>query len=379
MVTILLCLFAVVITPCTWTGEKPFSPISWDYCLKQRPQFYGGDEAIRIADNVLLYQRDSGGWQKHIDMAQILSDEDKTKLHKVKSEKDSTLDGGATITQMRYLAKVYNATRLERFRQAFLRATDYLLDAQYPNGGWPQFYPWQGHPDYSRHITFNDGAMIGAMNILRDIAKKKPEYAFVDRIRSTKAEKAVQKGIECILKCQIIVNGQRTAWCQQYNEKTIEPCPARSYEKISICANESVGIVEFLMDIDNPEPKIIRAVQSAVAWFDSVKLTGIRQVKKPDKSKDGGYDKLIIKDATAPAIWARFYQLGTNRPIFCGRDGKVKYHLAEIEHERRMGYAWYGYWPKELLAKDYPKWQKNGPHRRTGLRNDHRKAKSIRK
>ena len=112
------------------------------------------------------------------------------------------------------------------------------------------------------------------------------------------------------------------------------------------------------MSIDNPAPEIIEAVQSAVAWFDHVKLTGIRQVNKPDNSMERGYDKVIIKDVTAPPIWARFYQIGTNRPIFCGRDGKIKYHMAEIEHERRTGYSWYSYGPAGLLDKDYPAWQK---------------------
>jgi PelA/Pel-15E family pectate lyase len=369
MVTVLLCLFAMVIASSAQGGEKPITPISWDCCLNQWPEFYGSNEAIRIADNVLLYQRNTGGWQKGIDMAAVLSEEDKTKLRKDKSKKDSTLDNGATITQLRYLAKVYNATRLERFRQALLKGIDYLLKAQYPNGGWPQFYPWQGHPDYSRYITFNDGAMIGAMSILHDIAKKKPEYTFVGQNRRRKAEKAVQKGIECILKCQIIVNSKRTAWCQQYDQKTLDPRPARIYEKISNCCSESTGIVKFLMDIDNPDPKIIQAVQSAVAWFDSVKLTGIRMVKKPNESLKKGFDNVVVEDADAPPIWARFCQLETNQPIFCGRDGNIKYRLAEIEHERRIGYTWYGYWPAELLAKDYPEWQKKWAPQKNVLKN----------
>ena len=357
IVTILLCLFAVI-APGAQGQKKPVAAISWSRCLSQKPNFYAGDEAVRIADNVLLYQRNTGGWQKGVDMARVLSEAERTKINKAKTKKDSTLDNGATHTQMRYLAKVYNATRLERFRQAFLKATDYLLEAQYHNGGWPQFYPWQGHADYSRYITFNDGAMIGAMSVLSDIAKKKNQYAFVDEDRRSRAEKAVQKGIECILKCQIIVDGKRTAWCQQHDQITFEPRPARSYEKISICAGVSTGVVKFLMSIDDPDSDVIEAVQSAVAWFDRVKLTGIRQIKKPDKSLERGYDKVIVKDATAPPIWARFYQIGTNRPIFSGRDGKIKYHLAEIEQERRTGYAWYGYWPAELLARDYPTWQK---------------------
>ena len=354
MTTGLFCLFAAAIAVGAQGEKKPRKPISWSHCLVQKPGFYASDEAIRIADNVLLYQRNSGGWRQNIDMARVLSERDKARLRNDKNRQDSTLDNGATHTQMRYLARVYDATRLERFKKAFLKAVDYLLRAQYPNGGWPQRYP--NLSGYSRYITFNDEAMIGAMSVLRDIAEKKPPYAFVDEQCRKKAEKAVQNGIECILKCQIIVGGKRTAWCQQHDEKTLEPRPARIYEKVSICAGESVGVVKFLMNIDNPNPEIIQAIQGAVVWFDRVKLTGIRQVNKSDRSER--YDKVIIKDATAPPIWARFYQIGTNRPIFCGRDGIIKSSLAEIEHERRTGYAWYGFWPADLLTRDYPAWQK---------------------
>lgn len=355
MVMGVLCLFTAAMVFGARGGRMPVRPISWGRCLAQRSEFYAGDEAIRIADNVLLHQRSTGGWAKGIDMARVLSDSDKARLRNSKNRQDSILDNGATHTQIRYLAKVYDATRLERFKQGFLKGVDYLLKAQYDNGGWPQRYPNPG--GYSRYITFNDSAMIGAMSVLRDIAERKSGYKFVDEGWRRKAKEAVRKGIECILKCQIIVDGRRTAWCQQHDEKTLKPRPARIYEKVSICGGESVGIVKFLMAVDKPTAEIIEAIQGAVAWFDRVKLSGIRQVNKPDES-ERGYDKVIIKDATAPPIWARFYQIGTNRPIFCGRDGKIKDTLAEIEHERRTGYSWYGRGPAELLTKDYPAWQR---------------------
>jgi PelA/Pel-15E family pectate lyase len=332
--------------------------IPWNQCLIQKPDFYASDEAVRIADNVLLYQRDMGGWPKGIDMAVLLSEADKASARKTTDKRDSTIDNGATHTQIRYLAEVYYATKLKRFREGLIKGVDYLLEAQYPNGGWPQFYPFEGHADYSRHITFNDGAVIGAMSVLHDVAQRKRQYAFIDPQRRERTRKAIEKGVECILKCQIIVDGKPTAWCQQYDERTLEPRPARSYEKVSICGPESVDIVRFLMGIDRPSQKIIKAIEGAVVWFNQVKLTGIRQVEKIDQSVEGGIDKVIIEDANAPPIWARFYQIGTNRPIFCGRDGIVKYGLAEIEHERRTGYAWYGHRPAELLAKDYPAWRK---------------------
>jgi len=88
----------------------------------------------------------------------------------------------------------------------------------------------------------------------------------------------------------------------------------------------------------------------ACRWFQAAKLTGIRQT-----SRDG--DKVIVPDPDAPPLWARFYEIGTNRPIFSGRDGVVKYDVSQIEHERRNGYAWYGGWGAEVLA-EWPRWKK---------------------
>lgn len=241
----LACCLFVPVTVFGTRDTNGAGPIAWRQCLSQRAEFYTSDEAVRIADNVLLYQRDTGGWPKNIDMASVLSERDKAKLRMAKNNKDAMLDNGATHTQMRYLARVYGATGLERFRDAFLGGLDYLLQAQYENGGWPQRYP--DPTGYARHITFNDGAMIGAMSVLRDIADRRPSFTFVGEQARRKAETAVQKGIDCILKCQIVVAGRKTAWCAQHDETSFAPAKARSYELPSISGSESVGIVRFLM------------------------------------------------------------------------------------------------------------------------------------
>ena len=66
---------------------------------------------------------------------------------------------------------------------------------------------------------------------------------------------------------------------------------------------------------------------------------------------------ISIKDPNAPPLWARFYEIGTNRPIFSDRDGVAKHDLSEIGYERRNGYAWLGTWPAPLLEKEYPAWK----------------------
>jgi PelA/Pel-15E family pectate lyase len=88
-----------------------------------------------------------------------------------------------------------------------------------------------------------------------------------------------------------------------------------------------------------------------------VKLNGIRVVKQKDEKAPEGVDTMVVDDPTAPPLWARFYEIGTNRPLFADRDGVAKYSLAEIGHERRNHYTWYVGRPRALLEKDYPAWK----------------------
>jgi PelA/Pel-15E family pectate lyase len=345
--------------------------------MLEKPEWYANAEAIRIANNLLVYQCDSGGWpktisfKKRINMTAIIADADRPALLAAKSRTDSTIDNASTYTQIEYLARVFNATKQERFKEACLKGIDFLLKAQYENGGWPQFYPYpkdkeylariasnRDEKEYFLHITFNDEAMVSVMRLLQRIAKDKTTYAFVDAERRSRCEKAIAKAVECILKCQIVLNGKRTAWCAQHDEKTLAPAGARIYEKASISGSEAVGIVRFLMSIDAPSPEVVDAIQSAVAWFEAAKIKGQRLVEKPDASRPRGFDRILVTDPNAEPLWARFYELGTQRPIFCGNDGVIKRNMSEIEPDRRTGYMWYCTTPADLLNKDYPIWQK---------------------
>jgi len=304
---------------------------------------------------MLLYQRQSGGWPKNYDSARERDEADRTAILSQKRREDSTFDNGATHSELRHLARVYRQTEDPRYREAFQRGLTFIFQAQYENGGWPQFYP--NPRGYHAHITFNDDAMIGVMRLLRAVAQGDEPFSFVEEQQRERCAEAVDMGVQCILRCQIAVEGRKTAWCAQHDEKTLAPRPARSYELASISGSESVGIVGFLMEIDLPSPQVIDAVQSAIRWFDHAKLTGIREIRKPDKSSPKGWDKIVIQDPAAPPLWARFYDIETNQPIFCSRDGVPKRNLAEISYERRNGYSWLSNRPSSLLIKAYPEWQ----------------------
>lgn len=315
-------------------------------------QDYQPADYRNIADNILLYQQPNGGWPKNYDMMAILSDDQKKMLSKHKDADHTTFDNGSTYEQVEYLAKAYTLSGNNEYKEAALRGIQFMLKAQYGNGGWPQFYP--DFSGYRRYITFNDGAMVGIMEVLQNIVQGKPYYSFVDEQTKKKVDEAYQKGIACILKCQVKEHGRLTVWCQQHDDVTLRPTGARTFELPSKCSEESAEIVEFLMKIDKPSKEITGAIQSAIAWFKEVAIKNTRVKTVPAEAvvyqfHASNNDRVVVTDSSAPLIWTRYYELGTDRPMFANRDGKVVYQLSDVTRERRTGYAWYGYWPAKII------------------------------
>lgn len=184
-----------------------------------------------------------------------------------------------------------------------------------------------------------------------------------DEVLAKRSVEAIERGIQCILKTQLKQDGKLTAWCAQYNAKTLKPEMARKFELASLSGSESVGIVRFLMRINQPSPEIIEAVERAVEWFEKVKITGYKFVDISAPQESSGKDRVLVPDSTG-ILWARFYDVDTNEPFFTGRDSQRHQSINEVENERRTGYAWYGTWPLKLLTKEYPAWKAE-----QGLRN----------
>ena len=336
------------------TGEPAALP--WGAVLDRPDGWYGSEEARRLAATVRAYQRASGGWPKNVDFTAPLSEADQRAAAADAGRVDATIDNGATYTPLRFLARRVSATgKAEEDLRAFTRGVAYLLDAQYPNGGWPQYYPLRA--DYSRHITFNDGAMIGVLRLLRDVSARRPPFAFVDADLARRAGEAVSRGIRLVLACQVRVGGRLTGWGAQHDAVTLAPQSARVYEPASLSSKETVEIVEFFLDLDNPEPAIAESIEAAASWLEAVRLEGVRLEERPAPDLDPPIDRVVVPAPGAPPLWARFYEIGTNRPLYVGRDGVTHDSLAAIEHERRVGYAWIGPFATELLSKQYPRWR----------------------
>ena len=320
---------------------------------------YRPEQIVSIAENLLAWQNPDGGWPANRDWLRVLS---RDELAAVRAGENSasgrrprtTLDNRNTWAQLEYLAAVYHQTGRARHAAGCVRALDYILREQRPSGGW------RGSDVDA--ITFNDDVMVGVLRTLRTVAGDDTLYDFVDAARRSRARDAYQRGIECVLKCQIRVHGRLTAWCQQHSHEDFRPVKARAFEPASITAGESVGVVRLLMEIESPSPAVVRAIDAAVAWFEHVKIRGLRVDKVPVEPVQFRYhwcdfDRVEVLDPKAPPIWTRFYDLDKEEPLFCTRASQLTTQFTDVSHERRTGYAWHGYWPARLLAEEHPAWR----------------------
>lgn len=315
----------------------------WPEMQARSDDWYASDEGKRVATNILSWQDASGGWPLMQTINEPWNGDDSAVGPW--GRRGALIK--ATVNEIRFLARAHRVTRETRYLEAANEGIEFILKAQYPSGGWPHSYPYFRNA-YDRYATFNDDETTDLLRLLREISTAL-DFEPVGAERRAAARTAFDKGIDFILKSQVVVDGKRTAWAQQHDEVTYEPRAARAFEPVALSAGESAGVLLLLMSIDQPSTTVIEAIEAGAAWYDKVKITGIRVERSVD-------DRVVRLDSKAPPVWARFYQIGTNRPIFAGRDGVIRYQLAEIEKERRGGYAWYGQWGHAVLER-YAQWR----------------------
>lgn len=310
------------------------------YEATKDPQYL--DAAKAAADALAMGQLESGGWDYLVEFDPKLSAawyrrSDVGKISGAEAAKRknvSTYDDDTTQSALRLLLAVADASkgsnepRDGRIREARDYGLAKLIAAQLPNGGWPQ--RWNGvpadpqtHPvkaasfpkewsrthqkeNYSGHYTLNDNAHRDCVVTLLDAAKRlgKPEY-----------RAAALRGGEFLIAAQL--PEPQPGWAQQYNPQ-MEPVWARAFEPPGLCSNEGAGAMHLLLDlyIETGDEKFLAPLPRAIAWY--------------------------RRSEVAPGVWARMYELGTNKPIYGDRDGKIYYRVEDLSPERQTGYSWMG-------------------------------------
>jgi len=309
-----------------------------------------GDEyyyqaAEKAADALIWGQDPSGGWNYLIDFGGEASLKDwyATYGHNAWRMEEfqhywgnATFDDAGTSESMQFLLRLYVEKRDPKYRPALEKALNFVLESQYPIGGWPQRYPVKPAfaGDYTGYITFND-----------DVAGENIKFLVMayQALGETRVLDAINRAMNSFIVTQ---QGQpQPGWALQYTTD-LKPAAARTYEPKALATHTTANNVAQLMNFYEltGDTKFLARVPEALDWLEKVKLAKPR----PD-------------GRTHPT----FIELGTNRPLYVHRRGsnvENGAYYVDYNPERTLGH--YGAFRKievEALRRRYERLRASDP------------------
>ena len=263
-----------------------------------------GDEyyyqaAEKVAGALIWGQHRSGGWNYFIDFAGPSSTKhwyetigkNAWRMEEFQHYADNgTFDDMGTSESAQFLLRVYLEKQDPKYRPALDKAVNYVLDSQYPNGGWPQRWPYDpNYPDYQSYVTFND-----------DVAAENVKFLTMvyQHLGDTRVLDAINRGMNIYTLTQ--QGAPQAGWALQYTQD-LKPAAARTYEPNALHTATTAANVEQLMSFYRMtgDARFLTGIPAALDWLDSVRLPEPRQGRSHPT----------------------FVEIGTNRPIYVHRRG----------------------------------------------------------
>ncbi|TFI57595.1 pectate lyase [Sphingomonas parva] len=287
-------------------------------------QYYRAAE--QVAGALVRGQHPSGGWHYFIDFGGDASARDWHETIGRQGRRleefrhyygNATFDDGGTVESGKFLLRLYLARNDPTWRAPLDRVVDFVLDAQYPIGGWPQRFPIDrsysngGLPDYTANITFNDDVASNNIAFLMLVHQALGERRVLDSIR---------RGMGVFLLAQ---QGQpQPGWALQYTRE-LEPAGARTSEPPSLATHTTYACVQQLMQFYRwtGDSKYLARIPEAIAWLEKLQLPPERQ----------------LNGFTHPT----FIEVGTDRALYLKESGSWTGDTRnEIVYEPKDGVSW---------------------------------------
>jgi len=317
-----------------------------------------GDEtflayAEKAANALIWGQHPAGGWHYFIDfdMTGVRDWYDKV-LSKCWGWEEyyhyygnCTFDDGVTTGATRFLMELYMTTLDPKYRVPMLKAFDFILESQFPNGAWPQRYPLKhdfphdGHEDYTSFYTFNDNVIQANIHLLLDAWEQLGIEEFRD---------AAYRGMDFIVISQL--PKPQAGWGQQYDHN-MNSAPARSYEPASVMPGQTRRCIMDLITFFRitGDKRYLRGIPDAIEWLENSVLP-----------KDH-----ITSESRPNVTHATFYELGTNKPLYAHREGtSIENGRYWIDYEPRNFPGHYGMQTRidiDAIKREYERAMKQTP------------------
>lgn len=309
-------------------------------------QFY--QAAAMAADALIKGQHPSGGWNYVIETA----GEEALKLWYDTYGKNAwrmeefhryygnaTFDDAGTAEASQLLLRIYLEKRETKYRAPLQRAIQFVLDAQYPNGGWPQRYPFvengglHGKPDYTPYITFND-----------DVAGENLEfllYAYHGLASQGRGDArlldAIHRGMDIYVKTQQPL--PQPAWGLQHFPDTLKPAGARTIEPQAYATHATGTNIRSMLGFYRltGDPKYMARLPEALDWLDQVRAAPA--LRQPGRT----HPTFILE--------------GTNTPVYIHRKGSNssngQYYVDDNPNTLVVHYGSFRNVDTETLRRDY--------------------------
>jgi Pectic acid lyase len=283
------------------------------------------DAATDAALAVAYGQLQSGGWTNSVDFDPKSPNTAAYRNGKGRGKNNSSLDDGQTQSALRLMIHVDKALAFknESIHDSATIGLDALLNAQYPNGGFPQVweapvepqpivkanypeYDWRTEgriKNYWDMYTLNDNVTGYVADTLLDAATIYDDKRFADALR---------KLGDFLLLAQM--PEPQPGWAQQYNY-AMQPIWARKFEPPGVSGDETQEVLETLLKIHHvtKDRKYLEPMPRALAW--------------------------LKRSALADGQVARYYELRSNRPLYMSRRGE-EYSLTYDDSDLPSHYGW---------------------------------------
>lgn len=284
-----------------------------------------GDEyyyraAEQVAAALIWGQHPSGGWNYVVDFAGDRSLRDwyatvgrnAWRLEEFQHYYgNATFDDQVTSDAAKFLLRLYVEKHDPRYKPALDKAIQFVLDSQYPIGGWPQRYPLSqefskhGRADYTSFLTFNDDVAAENVNFLIFCYEVLGEQRLLDPIT---------RGMNFFLLSQ--QGPPQPGWALQYT-LDVRPSGARSYEPLALVTHTTSANIAHMISFYEltGDSKYIARVPEALDWL----------------------QRLPSKNGTVPT----FIEPGTNKPLYVHRRGSNVIngeYYADYDERRPIGH-----------------------------------------